>query len=208
MHASAFEHGRLFFDTYVRRLGPVDLIDVGAMDVNGSLRDCAPDNVRYLGLDLAPGKGVDRVLDDPYRFPLPDASVDVAVSSSCFEHVPMYWLTFLEVLRVLKDGGLFYLNAPSRFAYHAFPVDCHRFMPDSGPALAAWGRRSGMDVTVLEHYSVDNLAPIVGPICDYVCVFLKLEGAVARHPERLLHRVQGVSHARLYPDLQTFIAAP
>jgi hypothetical protein len=37
MHRTAMCTGKLFFDTYVARLGSVTLVDVGAQDVNGSL---------------------------------------------------------------------------------------------------------------------------------------------------------------------------
>ena len=69
-------------------------------------------------MDFQQARGVDVVLDDPYKLPLDDASVDIVVSSSCFEHSEMFWLVFLEVMRVLKSDGLFYLNAPSAGSFH------------------------------------------------------------------------------------------
>lgn len=46
------------------------VIEVGSMDVNGSLRSVAPDNVTYLGLDTEYGKSVDIKLKigDPFPF--------------------------------------------------------------------------------------------------------------------------------------------
>jgi hypothetical protein len=70
------------------------------------------------------------------------------VTSSCFEHSEMFWLTFLEALRILKPKGLFYINAPSTGDYHAFPVDCWRFYPDAAGALKTWAKRNGYDITV------------------------------------------------------------
>ena len=89
------------------------MLDIGAQDVNGSLRPLVPEGCRYIGLDFEAGPGVDLVLDDPYRLPFDAGSVDTVVSSSCFEHVEFFWLMFNEVLRVLKPNGLFYLNVPS-----------------------------------------------------------------------------------------------
>ena len=40
-------------------------------------------------------------------------SIDIVVSISTFEHTEFFWETFLEILRVLKPNGLFFLNAPS-----------------------------------------------------------------------------------------------
>src|SRR5258708_8610540 len=110
MHLTAMSNATLFFDTYVSQLGHVSLVDVGALDVNGSLREVCPSNAKYTGVDCASGKGVDVVLADPYSLPFENNSVDVAVSSSCFEHSEMFWVLFLEILRILKPSGLFYLN--------------------------------------------------------------------------------------------------
>ncbi len=54
MHPTAMSNGKLFFDTYVSRLGEVTLVEIGSQDVNGSLRSVCPDNVSYIGVDCAP----------------------------------------------------------------------------------------------------------------------------------------------------------
>jgi len=41
-----------------------------------------------------------------------------------FEHDVMFWESFLELVRVLRPGGLLYLNAPSNTAFHRYPLDC------------------------------------------------------------------------------------
>lgn len=145
MHPTAMDNGRRFFATYLDASAPALILDIGSQDINGSLRQAAPAGARYVGLDFAAGRGVDRVLDDPYRLPFDDGVADAVVSSSCFEHVDMFWLTFNEILRVLRPGGLFYLNAPSNGAFHRYPVDCWRFYPDAGDALVRWAcaRASG-----------------------------------------------------------------
>jgi SAM-dependent methyltransferase len=196
MHASAMKAGHTFFETYVRRLGAVTVVDIGAQDVNGSLRSVCPEAVSYIGVDFAEGKGVDIVLDDPYVLPFEDGSIDVVVSSSCFEHSEFFWLTFLEICRVLKPNGLFYLNAPSSFGFHRYPVDCYRFYPDSGNALAKWARRNNFNTVVLEHYTVRS---------DYVCVFLKDELYIAEHPERAIINLTEFSCGGIYPDMNVFL---
>src|SRR5512140_2189307 len=137
MHPTAMMNCAHFFDTYGTCFGPderVRVVEIGAQDVNGSLRDVAPKRFEYVGVDFVAGKGVDVVLDDPYVLPFEAASADIVVSSSCFEHAEMFWLVFLEVMRILKPRGLFYLNVPSNGMYHRHPVDCWRFSPDSGAA--------------------------------------------------------------------------
>jgi SAM-dependent methyltransferase len=182
MHDTAMDNGGRFFSTYVAPLGAVTVVDIGAQDVNGSLRRVAPPRARYVGVDFVQGRGVDVVLDDPYVLPFDDASVDVVVSSSCFEHSEMFWILYLEIMRVLKDDGLFYLNAPSNGPYHRYPVDCWRFYPDSGDALVAWGRRNGLDSIVLESFTSDQVTESWN---DHVCVFLKDRAHESRHPNRI-----------------------
>ena len=75
MHVSALNIGRAFFEQYLSRDPEVSVLDVGGMDVNGSLRSVAGAGWRFLSVDLVEGPGVDVVLDDPYRFPFPDEFV-------------------------------------------------------------------------------------------------------------------------------------
>ena len=143
MHPSALRNGKLFFETYAAMLADASVVDIGAQDVNGSLKDVMPSHLRYTGVDFVEGKGVDVVLDDPYTLPFADESVDIVVSNSCLEHSEMFWPSFLEMLRVLRPTGLLYLNVPSNADFHRYPVDCWRFYLDSGVALVSWARRNG-----------------------------------------------------------------
>ena len=122
------------------------------MDVNGSLKEVIPKNSKYIGVDFAEGKGVDKVLKDPYNLTFENNSVDVVISSSCFEHSELFWLLFIEIIRILKPNGLFYLNAPSNGAFHRHPVDCWRFYPDSGKALVKWAKKNGFNTLLLESF--------------------------------------------------------
>jgi SAM-dependent methyltransferase len=188
MHSTAMLHGRRFFEVYGPHFEPgrpLKVLDIGSMDLNGSLRETAPEGADYTGVDFAPGAGVDVVLDDPYAFPFPDETFDAVVSSSCFEHAELFWLTFLEALRVLKPRGLFYLNATASGAFHRHPVDCWRFYPDSGRALAAWARRNGTAAALLESFVSD---PMDNPLLwtDFVAVFIKDEDQAEAFPRRLV----------------------
>lgn len=195
MHVSALKHGQLFFDTYLGREADVTIVDIGAQDINGSLRHGAPAGCRYIGVDFVPGPGVDVVLDDPYRLPFADASVDVVVSSSCFEHIEFFWLMFNEALRVLAPGGLLYLNAPANGDFHRYPVDCWRFYPDAGAALARWGQRHGYPCVLLESFTAYQDQDIWN---DQVAVFLKDQAQLARHPQRMLDRVGRYMNGRVH----------
>ncbi len=184
MHPTAMGNCRSFFDTYSKGFGTttgVRVVEIGSQDVNGSLREVCPKGFEYIGVDFQAAKGVDVVLQDPYALPFEDGSIDIVVSSSCFEHSEMFWLVFLEIMRILKPKGLFYLNAPSAGAFHRFPVDCWRFYPDSGRALVAWARRNGLRAEILESYTQKG-----GSWQDFVGVFLKDAGHADAFPDRIL----------------------
>lgn len=197
MHPSAHRHASLFFQTYLPLGQGLTVLDIGAQDVNGSLRPLAPAGCSYIGIDFQAGPGVDLVLQDPYRLPLPNASADAVVSSSCFEHIEMFWLMFNEVLRVLQPGGLFYLNAPSNGDYHRYPVDCWRFYPDAGEALVRWGVRSGYQPALLESFTGYQERDVWN---DFVAVFVKSADHVARHPHRMLDRLERFMNGRRHGD--------
>ena len=184
MHPTAMSNCQSFFTTYSASFVQhqhVKVVEIGSQNVNGTLRDTCPANFEYIGVDFAQAKGVDIVLEDPYKLPFEDESVDVVLSSSCFEQSEMFWLVFLEILRVLKPNGLFYLNVPSTGSFHRYPVDCWRFYPDSGAALVKWAQLHGSKPAVLESYT-----QIAGNWQDYVAVFLKDESCTAQFPQRIL----------------------
>jgi SAM-dependent methyltransferase len=183
MHRSAMQTGKLFFDTYATCVPGGMVVEIGAYNVNGSLKDVCPSHLAYTGVDCAAGQGVDVVLDDPYRLPFPDASLDVVVSSSVFEHSEMFWLLFVEIIRVLRPSGLFYLNVPSNGLFHRYPVDCWRFYPDSGRALVSWAKRNHYDPVLLESFIGRQGADGWN---DFVAVYLKDAQHLPLYPRRIL----------------------
>ena len=141
MHPSSFEnmqkcHDRYLVPANLAAQGQVRVLDLGGADVNGSYRPIfAASHYRYLTADIA-AAGVDIPLEDPYRLPLADASVDVVLSGQMLEHCEFFWLTFQEMVRVMKPDGFLFLIAPSAGPIHRYPVDCYRFYPDAYAALA------------------------------------------------------------------------
>lgn len=170
MHPSAMKNGRSFFDVYARNLDSGIVLDIGSQNVNGSLKEVCPKKLTYVGVDFVEGMGVDFVLQDRYHLPFPDNYADIVVSSSCFEHSEMFWLLFLEIMRVLKPSGVFYLNAPSNGMFHQYPVDCWRFYPDSGKALVSWAEYNKVSAYLLESFTGARDAGLWN---DFVAVFLK-----------------------------------
>jgi predicted nucleic acid-binding Zn-ribbon protein/SAM-dependent methyltransferase len=182
MHDTAYAIGKQFFRTYLSE-GPSLILEIGSQDINGSLRDCAPAGAVYLGADLAEGPGVDVLLADPYVLPFASDRFDALVASSCFEHSQMFWLTFLEMVRVAKPGGFLYINAPSNGKYHAYPVDNWRFYPDAPVALEQWAKRQGQAVELVESFTARRLNDIWN---DCVMVFVKGDGRAASIAQRIV----------------------
>ena len=193
MHPSALNFGKLFFETYCGGLQGAIVHDIGAQNVNGSLQDVCPPHLGYVGVDFVEGRGVDIVLDDPYRLPFDDCSLDIIVSSSCFEHSQFFWLIFLEMLRVLKPGGLLYINVPSNGSFHRYPVDCWRFYPDAGKALEAWAAREGYQTKLLESFVGDRSPDSFesgGAWNDFVAVFVKDSALESQFQARMQDRLE------------------
>jgi lipopolysaccharide biosynthesis protein/SAM-dependent methyltransferase len=193
MHTSAMDYGRIFFKTYCSNKSENCLIvDIGALNVNGSLRDYAPNNAIYQGVDFAEGKGVDVILTDPYELPYEDASVDVIVCSSVFEHSEFFWLLYLECIRILKPSGIMYLNVPSNGMVHRYPVDSWRFYPDSGHALAKWANHNSYDVVLLESFIGEKRGALEGEGMwnDFVAVFVKDKTQAEQFPLRIIDNIE------------------
>lgn len=199
-----------FFETYASSFSSRDglkIVEIGSQDVNGSLREVAPSACEYVGVDFIAGKGVDIVLSDPYSLPFESNSADIVLSSSCFEHSEMFWIVYLEILRILKPRGLFYLNVPSNGAFHRYPVDCWRFYPDSGRALVSWAKRSGMSTVLLESYVSSQMGDIWN---DFVAVFLKEESFVGDFPNRIVEKRSDFHNGLVYgkSDLLKLSSSP
>jgi SAM-dependent methyltransferase len=195
MHPTAMLNAKHFFDCYsesVNRLTQrVKVIEIGSQDINGSLRSLCPQDFEYVGVDFVAGKGVDLILEDAYTLPFDSESADIVLSSSCFEHSELFWVLFLEILRILKPSGLFYLNAPSNGDFHRYPVDCWRFYPDSGRALITWAKRNGINAALLESYTSTQIGDIWN---DFVAVFIKEENLISSFPKRIVDSKQDLTN--------------
>ena len=132
----------------------------------------APLGANYVGVDIAAGPGVDIVLDDPHVLPFADGSFSAVVSTSCFEHDGMFWLSFLEALRVVAEGGYVYVSAPSNGWYHRHPRDCWRFYPDCGLSLVEWAHHQGVAAQLVESFTARRASDVWN---DAVMVFCKGE---------------------------------
>jgi SAM-dependent methyltransferase len=166
LHDTALAIGGEFLRRY-SRAGDV-IVEIGACVENGSLRPLAHSGSTYFGIDIHPGPGVDIVTEPDQPLPVASGSADIIIATSMFEHDSFFWQTFLEMLRVLKPGGVIYVNAPSNGSYHRYPTDNWRFYPDAGKVLEKWGVRNGYELQLVESFVADRRADHWN---DFVAIF-------------------------------------
>ena len=169
MHDTAMEIGCLVMDRY-SDLPKAKVLELGSYDVNGSLRSHAPETTEYVGLDLEAGPGVDFVVEPGKPWPVEDNYFDLVLASSVFEHDPMFWVTFLEMIKKVRTGGYIYISAPSNGSVHRYPEDHWRFYPDSGLALMRWAQSQGFPVQLVESFTAGRKGDQWN---DFVAIFRK-----------------------------------
>lgn len=90
---------------YVQRFAsdaPLDVLDIGGRDVNGTVRHLFP-AARFLILDLREGPGVDLVADAADW--QPDKHYDLVVCTEVFEHTERWRDICRTAYKALKPGG-------------------------------------------------------------------------------------------------------
>lgn len=118
------------------------IVDIGSTEMGACYRPLFLNPIwNYVGVDLSLGPNVNVVLTEPYNWrELATSSADVVICGQVFEHVEYFWITILEISRILKPNGLLCLIVPSGGPEHRFPVDCWRVYPDGLRAIAEFGR--------------------------------------------------------------------
>ena len=173
MHYTAFKAGEAFSQVY--RIPNGLVVDIGGRNVNGSLRSFFLEKgMNFICIDMEPDESVDIVVPTGEKLPFEDGSVDLIVSTSCFEHDPCFWLTFKEMTRVIKPSGFIYINAPTSGPYHTYPGDNWRFYSDAGQALAFWSGKQISNETIYPVKVVETFN-VLGDIWnDFVCVWQRV----------------------------------
>ena len=82
----------------------VKVLDIGSLDINGNHKHFFTQPYYYQGLDLAPGPNVDIVC--PGHLYDCGFQYDTVISGEVFEHDRYYARTFLNMIKLVKSGGL------------------------------------------------------------------------------------------------------
>lgn len=150
MHQSSIDKMQSFKEKYLQDKQSEKLIifDLGSQSIGGSYKPIFDSpNWKYCGVDLEAGENVDIVLKNAYSWDeIQSSSVDVLISGQTLEHIEYFWITIMEIVRVLKSGGICCLVAPSSGYEHRYPVDCWRFYPDGMRAIAEFAKLEVLEI--------------------------------------------------------------
>jgi len=108
-----------------------DIIEVGAYDVNGSLRPYVESlkPKKYVGVDIAEGPGVDQLADvttllDHFQY----GSFDMVIATEVLEHVKNWRKAVSNLKHIIKAGGRVIITVPSKgCGFHGCPEDHWRY---------------------------------------------------------------------------------
>ena len=174
MHNTSLISGKAFSESYGIQSGI--FIDIGGRNVNGSLREFfEKKGMKFVCVDMQADASVDIVVAPGDKLPFEDGSVDLIVSTSCFEHDPCFWLTFKEMTRIIKSSGYIYINAPTQGPYHGYPGDNWRFYSDAGQALAYWSGKQISNENIYPVKVVETFNVLGQCWNDFVCVWKRVD---------------------------------
>jgi SAM-dependent methyltransferase len=128
------DHNKAFCNLVAETLDcPSPVFEFGSYQVDGqegyaNLRGLFAGK-SYVGCDMRPGPGVDRV-EDVTAISLPDGSAGTVLCIETFEHVFAVSRAFDEVFRLLRPGGIFVITSPLNFRIHGYPDDYWRMTPN------------------------------------------------------------------------------
>jgi len=108
----------------------IRVLEIGSREVTGPSNARKEfDQAQYVGFDFYPGKNVD-VVGDAHRLSSyfkEEEKFDIIYSSACFEHFAMPWIVAVEISKLLKVGGIVFIETHFSFSSHERPWHFFQF---------------------------------------------------------------------------------
>ena len=106
------------------------ILEIGSREVTGKSEARSRfSNVTYVGFDFYPGNNVD-VVGDAHKLSSyfsEDEKFDIIYSSAVFEHFAMPWIVAKEIAKLLKIGGVVFVETHFSFSSHERPWHFFQF---------------------------------------------------------------------------------
>ncbi len=119
---------------------PEPVVEIGAFQVPGqeAISDLRPlfPGKSYLGCDMQPGVGVDRI-ENIHALSFRTGDVGTFLLSDTLEHVADPLRAMREVRRCLRGDGIAIYTSVMNFPIHGYPNDYWRFTPEAFRSLGA-----------------------------------------------------------------------
>lgn len=151
-------------------------LEIGSRDVTGSHNLRASfDKGQYVGFDYYAGPNVDVVGDAHKLSTYFDEPFDVIYSTAVLEHLAMPWVAAEEIAKVLKPGGLLFLETHFSTSAHERPWHFFQFSDMAlralfSPALGIECIEASMSNPIIGRFSIAaspylRLRPVKGLYC-------------------------------------------
>ena len=137
------------------------VLEIGSREVTGISNDRnAFVNAQYTGFDIYSGKNVD-VVGDAHKLSSyfkEEDKFDIIYSSACFEHFAMPWVVATEIAKMLKVGGIVFIETHFSFSSHERPWHFFQFSDMAlrtlfSPALGFECIEAGMSNPIVGRFS-------------------------------------------------------
>jgi SAM-dependent methyltransferase len=106
------------------------ILEIGSREVTGqSSARKEFSNAKYIGFDFYPGDNVD-VVGDAHKLSsyfVGEEKFDIIYTSACFEHFAMPWIVATEISKLLKTGGVVFVETHFSYSSHERPWHFFQF---------------------------------------------------------------------------------
>lgn len=169
----------------------LNILDVGSRDLTGE-SDARKrfSKAEYIGFDFYPGPNVDVVGDAHYLSKyFGDRQFDIIYSTAVFEHLAMPWVVAAEIAKLLKIGGIVFIETHFSYGSHERPSHYFQFSDMALKVLFS----PALGIECIEAGASNPLVARFSSLADENLRFMAARGLYC-HSEFLGRKVRDVPH--------------